>query len=151
MSSTRVTVVLCAAGLLSLGGLGWLLREIASPLAGGSQPSLLELLEEVRQPPAAPPPGRRAVPAPPSHPQWRSPLHRRCAAVDPQRRQRLQGLLAQINSPADLHGLDDDQLQEVAEEMRRYIIDVIGEIGGHFGANLGTCELAVAQIGRAHV
>ena len=28
--------------------------------------------------------------------------------------------------------------------MRAYIIDTIGEIGGHFGANLGTCELAVA-------
>ena len=28
--------------------------------------------------------------------------------------------------------------------MRELIIDVIGEIGGHFGANLGTCELAVA-------
>ncbi|MFN8159774.1 MAG: 1-deoxy-D-xylulose-5-phosphate synthase [Solirubrobacterales bacterium] len=54
------------------------------------------------------------------------------------------GLLAQIDSPADLHDLDDGQLQQVAEEMRRYIIDVIGEIGGHFGANLGTCELAVA-------
>ncbi len=30
------------------------------------------------------------------------------------------------------------------QEMRTYIIDTIGEIGGHFGANLGTCELAVA-------
>ena len=28
--------------------------------------------------------------------------------------------------------------------MRTYIIDTIGEIGGHFGANLGTCELAVS-------
>ena len=28
--------------------------------------------------------------------------------------------------------------------MREYIIDTVGEIGGHFGANLGTCELAVA-------
>ena len=46
--------------------------------------------------------------------------------------------------PADLHGLDDEQLQQVAQEMRGYIIDTIGEIGGHFGANLGTCELAVA-------
>ena len=36
------------------------------------------------------------------------------------------------------------QLQQVAQEMRSYIIDTIGEIGGHFGANLGTCELAVA-------
>jgi 1-deoxy-D-xylulose-5-phosphate synthase len=53
-------------------------------------------------------------------------------------------LLAGIDSPADLHGLDDEQLRQVAQEMRTYIIDTIGEIGGHFGANLGTCELAVA-------
>ncbi|MEX0971851.1 MAG: 1-deoxy-D-xylulose-5-phosphate synthase [Solirubrobacterales bacterium] len=53
-------------------------------------------------------------------------------------------LLEGIDSPAGLHGLDDDQLQQVAQEMRTYIIDTIGEIGGHFGANLGTCELAVA-------
>jgi 1-deoxy-D-xylulose-5-phosphate synthase len=53
-------------------------------------------------------------------------------------------LLDGIDSPGDLHGLDDDQLQQVAQEMRTYIIDTIGEIGGHFGANLGTCELAVA-------
>jgi 1-deoxy-D-xylulose-5-phosphate synthase len=53
-------------------------------------------------------------------------------------------LLPGIDTPADLHGLDDAQLQQVAQEMRTYIIDTIGEIGGHFGANLGTCELAVA-------
>ncbi|HVY95338.1 MAG TPA: 1-deoxy-D-xylulose-5-phosphate synthase [Solirubrobacterales bacterium] len=53
-------------------------------------------------------------------------------------------LLAAIDGPADLHELDDEQLQQVAQEMRTYIIDTIGEIGGHFGANLGTCELAVA-------
>ncbi len=53
-------------------------------------------------------------------------------------------LLPGIDSPADLKGLDDEQLQQVAEETRSYIIDVIGEIGGHFGANLGTCEIAVA-------
>ncbi len=53
-------------------------------------------------------------------------------------------LLDGIHGPADLHGLDDEQLRQVAQEMRTYIIDTIGEIGGHFGANLGTCELAVA-------
>jgi len=53
-------------------------------------------------------------------------------------------LLEGIDSPADLHELDDEQLRRVAQEMRTYIIDTIGEIGGHFGANLGTCELAVA-------
>ncbi|HEY2479363.1 MAG TPA: 1-deoxy-D-xylulose-5-phosphate synthase [Solirubrobacterales bacterium] len=53
-------------------------------------------------------------------------------------------LLDGVDGPADLHGLDDAQLQQVAQEMRTYIIDTIGQIGGHFGANLGTCELAVA-------
>jgi 1-deoxy-D-xylulose-5-phosphate synthase len=53
-------------------------------------------------------------------------------------------LLDEIGEPADLHDLDDDELVQVAQEMRTYIIDIIGEIGGHFGANLGTCELAVA-------
>jgi len=53
-------------------------------------------------------------------------------------------LLPGIDSPADLRGLSDEQLQQVAEETRAHIIEVIGEIGGHFGANLGTCEIAVA-------
>ncbi len=53
-------------------------------------------------------------------------------------------LLAAIDGPADLHELDDAQLSQVAQEMRTYIIDTIGQIGGHFGANLGTCELTVA-------
>jgi len=55
-----------------------------------------------------------------------------------------QRLLDGISGPADLHGLDPEQLQQVAQETRELIIDTIGEIGGHFGANLGTCELAVA-------
>jgi len=53
-------------------------------------------------------------------------------------------LLDNIDGPEDLKGLDDVQLQQVAQEVREQIIDTIGEIGGHFGANLGACELAVA-------
>lgn len=53
-------------------------------------------------------------------------------------------LLSQINSPKDLHGLSEAMLAQVAQEVRTYIIDTVGEIGGHFGANLGTCEIAVA-------
>jgi 1-deoxy-D-xylulose-5-phosphate synthase len=53
-------------------------------------------------------------------------------------------LLNNINGPRDLHSLTDEQLQTVAQEVREHIIDTVGEIGGHFGANLGTCELAVA-------
>jgi 1-deoxy-D-xylulose-5-phosphate synthase len=53
-------------------------------------------------------------------------------------------LLSAIQHPRDLRGLTDEQLQQVAQEVREHIIDTVGEIGGHFGANLGTCEIAVA-------
>ena len=53
-------------------------------------------------------------------------------------------LLDAISGPQDLSQLSDEQLAQVSQEVRELIIDTIGEIGGHFGANLGTCELAVA-------
>jgi 1-deoxy-D-xylulose-5-phosphate synthase len=53
-------------------------------------------------------------------------------------------LLERIDGPADLHTLSDEELQQVAQEVRELLIDTVGEIGGHFGANLGTCEIAVA-------
>src|SRR5256884_5115908 len=53
-------------------------------------------------------------------------------------------ILDRINRPQDLHDLSEDELAQVAQEVREHIIDTVGEIGGHFGANLGTCELAVA-------
>ncbi|MGK2939508.1 MAG: 1-deoxy-D-xylulose-5-phosphate synthase [Solirubrobacteraceae bacterium] len=53
-------------------------------------------------------------------------------------------LLDSIDRPQDLHGLSEAKLEQVAQEVREHIIDTVGEIGGHFGANLGTCELAVA-------
>jgi 1-deoxy-D-xylulose-5-phosphate synthase len=53
-------------------------------------------------------------------------------------------LLQRIDRPQDLHALSEDELVRVAQEVREHIIATVGEIGGHFGANLGTCELAVA-------
>jgi 1-deoxy-D-xylulose-5-phosphate synthase len=53
-------------------------------------------------------------------------------------------LLEQIDGPRDLEPLSEDELAQLAQEVREHIIDTVGEIGGHFGANLGTCELAVA-------
>lgn len=53
-------------------------------------------------------------------------------------------ILEQIDGPSDLKALSEEQLAELAQEVREHIIDTVGEIGGHFGANLGTCELAVA-------
>ena len=51
-------------------------------------------------------------------------------------------LLDSIRSPGDLSDRSDEELAQIAQEVRAMIIEVIGEIGGHFGANLGACELA---------
>lgn len=53
-------------------------------------------------------------------------------------------LLATINNPGDLKKLDKDQLPEISNELRQYIIDVVSVHGGHFGASLGVVELSVA-------
>ncbi|HEY3758447.1 MAG TPA: 1-deoxy-D-xylulose-5-phosphate synthase [Solirubrobacteraceae bacterium] len=53
-------------------------------------------------------------------------------------------LIDRIDGPDDLHGLSEEELQTLAQEVREHIIETVGEIGGHFGANLGTCEVAVA-------
>jgi 1-deoxy-D-xylulose-5-phosphate synthase len=51
-------------------------------------------------------------------------------------------LLKTINSPADLKKLDREQLQQVADELRHHIIDVVSVYGDHFGASFGVECLA---------
>lgn len=53
--------------------------------------------------------------------------------------------LSEINSPADLRQLRVEDLQEVADEVRQFIIDTCSVVGGHTGASLGAVELAVAM------
>ena len=53
-------------------------------------------------------------------------------------------LLSTIDSPADLKKLPREQLHQVCEELRQYIIDVVSVHGGHFGASLGVVELTTA-------
>src|SRR5438270_6046797 len=53
-------------------------------------------------------------------------------------------LLDQINSPADLRKLDRQQLPQLAQEIREQIIEVVSQIGGHFGGNLGIVKLTLA-------
>ncbi|MCB2376317.1 1-deoxy-D-xylulose-5-phosphate synthase [Hymenobacter sp. BT635] len=53
-------------------------------------------------------------------------------------------LLAAINSPDDLKKLSEDQLVQVSQELRQFIIDSVSIYGGHFGASLGVVELTVA-------
>ncbi|MDA1371081.1 MAG: 1-deoxy-D-xylulose-5-phosphate synthase [Proteobacteria bacterium] len=53
-------------------------------------------------------------------------------------------LLDQINSPADLKKLEIDQLSQLAEELRLFLLYSVGKTGGHFGAGLGVVELTIA-------
>lgn len=53
-------------------------------------------------------------------------------------------LLSKIDSPEDLRKLAPDSLVQVAEEVRKLIIDVVSRNGGHFASNLGAVELTVA-------
>src|SRR5579859_6181371 len=53
-------------------------------------------------------------------------------------------LLSQINSPDDLKKLGKNQLVQVCNELRQFIIDCVSVHGGHFGASLGVVELTVA-------
>jgi 1-deoxy-D-xylulose-5-phosphate synthase len=53
-------------------------------------------------------------------------------------------LLDSIETPSELRKLDRKQLPQVAQEIRDTIIDVVSQIGGHFGGNLGIVELTLA-------
>ena len=52
--------------------------------------------------------------------------------------------LARIESPADLRQLPESELDDVADELRAYLIESVASSGGHFGANLGVIELTIA-------
>jgi 1-deoxy-D-xylulose-5-phosphate synthase len=53
-------------------------------------------------------------------------------------------LLSRIDTPDDLRKLSKGELQQVCNELRQFIIDVVSVHGGHFGASLGVVELTVA-------
>ncbi|MEO0937441.1 MAG: 1-deoxy-D-xylulose-5-phosphate synthase [Pseudomonadota bacterium] len=53
-------------------------------------------------------------------------------------------LLDRVAGPADLKGLTDGDLSRLAEEVRREVVDVVSQTGGHLGSSLGVVELTVA-------
>ncbi|MFT6644995.1 MAG: 1-deoxy-D-xylulose-5-phosphate synthase, partial [Patiriisocius sp.] len=53
-------------------------------------------------------------------------------------------LLDQVRFPAELRKLDPEQLEQLANELRQFLIYSVGQTGGHFGAGLGVVELTVA-------
>ena len=53
-------------------------------------------------------------------------------------------ILASLNGPNDLRGLDEGQLVELAGEIRQTIIETVARTGGHLGSSLGVVELTIA-------
>ncbi|RNE49286.1 1-deoxy-D-xylulose-5-phosphate synthase [Corynebacterium alimapuense] len=54
------------------------------------------------------------------------------------------GILSGLTSPADLESLDHQQLEDLAEEIRRFLVEKVSATGGHLGPNLGVVELTIA-------
>lgn len=53
-------------------------------------------------------------------------------------------LLDKIEYPDDLKKLEVEQLDELATEIREYLVECVSKTGGHFGSNLGVVELTIA-------
>jgi len=53
-------------------------------------------------------------------------------------------ILSKVDTPADIKHLELSDLKVLCKDIREYMVDVISEIGGHFGGGLGTVELTVA-------
>lgn len=55
-----------------------------------------------------------------------------------------ESLLNRINSPADLQGLTDAQLEQLVQEIRAFLVENLASTGGHLASNLGVAEITVA-------
>jgi 1-deoxy-D-xylulose-5-phosphate synthase len=53
-------------------------------------------------------------------------------------------ILHSIETPADVKGLTDEQLVQLCDEIRTFIVDTVTTTGGHLGSNLGAVELTLA-------
>ncbi|MFH8470233.1 1-deoxy-D-xylulose-5-phosphate synthase [Streptomyces sp. NPDC017991] len=53
-------------------------------------------------------------------------------------------LLTRIKGPRDLDRLSPEQLDQLAEEIRTFLVDAVSKTGGHLGPNLGVVELTIA-------
>src|SRR5579885_1215303 len=72
--------------------------------------------------------------------------HDSAKAMDtPLLRNDLTPLLDQVNTPADLRKLDESQLRQFADELRRELVDAVSVTGGHLGDGLGVVELTVGM------
>ena len=56
----------------------------------------------------------------------------------------LDNILDRINSPMDLRELNDEEIDKLAQEIRRFLLDKVSKTGGHLASNLGAVELTIA-------
>jgi 1-deoxy-D-xylulose-5-phosphate synthase len=56
----------------------------------------------------------------------------------------LSNILEKINASGDVKGLNQDEVGELCSELREFLIDIVGENGGHLASNLGAVELTIA-------
>ncbi|MCX5087491.1 1-deoxy-D-xylulose-5-phosphate synthase [Streptomyces sp. NBC_00365] len=54
------------------------------------------------------------------------------------------GVLSSIRGPRDLKSLSADELDQLAAEIRGFLVDAVSRAGGHLGPNLGAVELTIA-------
>lgn len=55
-----------------------------------------------------------------------------------------EGILQRIDSPKDIKGLNEKQLEMLAQEIREVLVDTVSKNGGHLASNLGVVELTIA-------
>lgn len=53
-------------------------------------------------------------------------------------------VLSKVQVPEDFRNLEINELRQLCKDVREFMVDVISEVGGHFGGGLGTVELTVA-------
>lgn len=53
-------------------------------------------------------------------------------------------MLKKIKSPADVKRLSNDEVTQLASEIRSFLIEQVSKSGGHLGPNLGVVELTIA-------
>ncbi len=103
-----------AGAILFCGGMVfWLARGLMSSANSSAQnPSLMEILDDVRRGHPAPPGSPKPAPQPPAHPPWRSPLTDACFAPDPGLSQRLRDQYAKLNRRVQRIGIHPSNFSE---------------------------------------
>jgi hypothetical protein len=91
LPSRPVLIAIGAGALVTTGAAAWLGRDLwGSPSSASGRPSLMELLDEVRQsPPPRPTLQGKPAPQPPAHGSWTTPLTQACVMADPSMMARL--------------------------------------------------------------